>query len=481
MKYDNSEILKIVKYNYYKETGRKRNVLLPSKISFTISVGTIKLYIPSETVIGNMQDDSNAFEGWAVILKRWSGFSNIELEWEKPTELNNGHYQRFIFRVKEFSNAYDWFNISPKNDSFQDDLLIEENAQSTYYCNQPSQNRQDNETVHGNEAKLEHKFVEGELNKELVQMVNASFIARQLPVGLFKNEVSAKTSIFTKGKSAIDLWGIDSENNLLIFELKAENNVKVGIISELFFYISFMKNVQEKLFKYELTNDVLNQIIESKKIRAFFLTPELHPLIDVKALEILNNSSNKNIVYDSISILKDDKLRSTFSMLELKDNKYSRIEKIINNILNYTPLNSNCHTIIQGLLNDEAASIKYTKDKYVKSQLLDVIIAYITETLEDDCLSKEESDNVTQLKLLFRIVEGDFYRLKPEVVKRIIVIQIKKMLLDNKVDNNEALLKVELQGLFDLSYDQFLNIFNSEVKMLINNGVEPSDLDTFIK
>lgn len=479
MKYDNSKVIKVIKENYTKEKGIKRNLLVPCQISFTITGKTVKIYMPLECLTSNMQDDSNAFEGWSVILKRWGGYSEVELEWENPNEINNGHYQRFLFRVKEFSNAYDWFSISSSNTDFQHDLLV--NASSTYYCNQPSDKRLKQDHVKGKEAQLEHKFVEGELHKELMQMVHASFIERQLPVGLFKDKVSNETSIFTGGKSAIDLWGIDNDNDLLIFELKAENNKKVGIISELFFYISFMKNIQEGLFKYEQTTDILNQVVETKNIKAFFLSPELHPLIDEKVLEILNNSLNNAITYNSISILKDDKLRFTFETIILKDNKYACIDKIINNILTFSPLSSEYYSIIQGLLNDDIGAIKQTQNKFIKSQFLELISLYIRETLEDDFLSTEELFNVTQLKRFFRINEGDFYRIKPEIVKEIITKQIEKMFLDNEVDNIEALHKVELQGLFDLSYDQFLKIFNEEAMHLVENGVDPIKLDTFIK
>jgi len=479
MKYDNSVVIQLLKQNYFKETGIKRNIALPSQVSFALVGDTVKIYIPEEGVISNMQDDINAFEGWTAVIKRWCNGSSIELEWGKPQDSKNGHYQRFLFRIMEFEHAYDWFTISPSNKDFKDGFLINENA--TYYCNQPSDNRKNENEVQGKEALLEYKFVEGKLNEALLQMVNATFIERQLPVGLFKEKVSTGTSIFTRGKSAIDLWGINKEKELLIFELKAENNKKVGIISELFFYSIFMRNVQLGIFKYEETNDILNKIIDTKRIKAFFLSPELHPLIDERVLEVLNNTSNRSILFDSISILNDDTLRSTFLKKETKNHKYFKIKNIIDNILTHSPLSSSIHSIIQGLLNDENDFIRQTQEEFTKNQLLDVIIAYILETLEDDCLSKEEISNITQLKQLFRIKEGDFLRLKPFVVNEIITTQIRKMFSDEKIDNFEAIQKVELQGLFDLSYDQFLKIYNAEAKKLIENGVDPVVLDTFIK
>lgn len=479
MKYDNSEVIQLIKQNYHKETGVKRNLALPSQVSFTLSEDIIKIFLPADSVIANMQDDRNAFEGWAVIAKRWCNINSVEIEWEIPKDVSNGHYQRFLFRVKEFDRAYDWFNISKANMDSLNALLLNQNA--TYFCNQPSNNRKNENEAQGKEAILERKFVDGKLAVALQEMLDALFLERQLPVGLFKEKVSSETSIFTKGKSAIDLWGINKDQDLLVFELKAENNKKIGIISELFFYVSFMNFVQLGEFKYEETNDLIKKIIDTKGIKAFFLTPELHPLIDEKVLVLLNNSSNQNISFDSISFMSDDTLRTTFLKKETKNHNYPNINNIIDNILTHSSVPSNIHGIIQGLLNNEIAFIKQTQEKFIKNQLLDLIIQYIFEALEDDYLSKEEIANITQLKQLFRIKEGDFLRFKPLDVNEIIITQINKMFSDEKIDNKEAIQKVELQGLFDLSYDQFLKIYNAEAKKLIENGVDPFVLDTFIK
>lgn len=518
MKFDNSEVLNRIKENF-PNTLVKRSLALPSQISFVLSEKIIKLYLPADSVIGNMQDDKSAFEGWSVIAKRWCGISSVEMEWEIPNDLNNGHYQRFLFRVKEFAGAYDWFKISELNKDSLSDLVLNQNAK--YYCNPPSGSRTNENEAQGKESILERKFVdEGSLCNALKQMVDASFIERQLPVGLFKEKVSKETSIFTGGKSAIDLWGISKGNDLLIFELKAANNKKVGVISELFFYVSFMKYVQLGVFQYGQPIESCKKIVDTKLIRAFFLTPDLHPLIDASVLETLNNSSNQKITYDSITIKEDNTLSPTFlnvdlkidnvlevitdsltqnsidetitneegkrltpsfSEIELTIDKYLKIKEIVDRILEYTELSPHCYAVIQGLLHDETASIKQAHDKKLKSQFLEIIIAYIQESLEDDCLSKEEISNVELLKQLFRIQEGEFIRIKPIAVQEILSSQIRKMFLDKKVDGLEAVQKVELQGLFDLSYDQFLKIYNAEAIVLIVDGVDPHVLDTFIQ
>jgi hypothetical protein len=54
------------------------------------------------------------------------------------------------------------------------------------------------------------------------------------------------------------------------------------------------------------------------------------------------------------------------------------------------------------------------------------------------------------------------------------------MYQDNVIDNNEALHKVDLQQLFDLGYDQFLELSNKAVKDALSRGAKLKDLDTFI-
>jgi hypothetical protein len=66
-------------------------------------------------------------------------------------------------------------------------------------------------------------------------------------------------------------------------------------------------------------------------------------------------------------------------------------------------------------------------------------------------------------------------------IERILNKQFEHMYHNNIIDTEEALQKVELQELFDLSYDQFLQLSQNAVKAAIDRGANPIDLDTFIK
>lgn len=101
--------------------------------------------------------------------------------------------------------------------------------------------------------------------------------------------------------------------------------------------------------------------------------------------------------------------------------------------------------------------------KEFKSQSLEILIKYIKVALNDNILTVEEKNNIRFLKLLFEIKEGDFKSNKTiyNDVKNIIKIQLELIYMDDsKIDTSEALHKVDLQEVFDLSYDTFLEISN---------------------
>lgn len=117
----------------------------------------------------------------------------------------------------------------------------------------------------------------------------------------------------------------------------------------------------------------------------------------------------------------------------------------------------------------------------IKHKLLDLLLAYYHRVLDDNFITSEEAENVNLLKRLFRIKEGDFHKYKYAEIETILDRQLKHMYQNNTIDREEALQKVELQELFDLSYDQFLEISQKAVKAALNRGADPIELDTFIR
>jgi hypothetical protein len=116
----------------------------------------------------------------------------------------------------------------------------------------------------------------------------------------------------------------------------------------------------------------------------------------------------------------------------------------------------------------------------IKDQLLNMLLSYIELVVKDNVISDFESRSVRFLKMFFRVNEGDFYSKKYLSVEDILTRQFEYMYLNNRIDSSEALHKVELQSLFDLSYDQFVELSRRTVLKAIERGADVSELDTFL-
>jgi len=151
----------------------------------------------------------------------------------------------------------------------------------------------------------------------LLQKADVDEVYFQLPVGVFAQSVSRDTRVFTGGKSAIDLWGVNAKKGVIkIFELKAPKNRKVGIISELMFYAMLISDAMGdqpliKLVQGENDNleetrgsvEAFNLWKSAESLEAIFLALELHPLIDDGVLECLNEpSGERNIHYSHLNL-----------------------------------------------------------------------------------------------------------------------------------------------------------------------------------
>jgi len=119
--------------------------------------------------------------------------------------------------------------------------------------------------------------------------------------------------------------------------------------------------------------------------------------------------------------------------------------------------------------------------KSYKSEFLDIILDYIGIVLNDDIITEDELSNCDQLKLIFKIEEGDFYKYKFTEINKILLKQLFKLYLDNTINKEEALQKVALQKLFDLSYDQFNEFDLHEAEHALERGADVNELDIFIR
>ncbi|AOY77510.1 hypothetical protein [Clostridium formicaceticum] len=160
------------------------------------------------------------------------------------------HFNRFIYRVDAFGKKYsEWFTVPPKSDTWDDQIKF--NGWKDLVLNSPGNRNTIDDIDEFNAAsghKLEMYFSTKEESEVLRKAIKEQFniivsdIRNQYPVGIFNGIASTDNYIFTGGKSAIDLYSIGEDNSFNIFELKAEKNVKVGILSELFFYSCLIRD-----------------------------------------------------------------------------------------------------------------------------------------------------------------------------------------------------------------------------------------------
>ncbi len=84
--------------------------------------------------------------------------------------------------------------------------------------------------------------------------------------------------------------------------------------------------------------------------------------------------------------------------------------------------------------------------------------------------------------MLLHIKEGDFIEAhKEEGIENILRREFELIYKDKTVDKNEAAMKVDLQELFGLSYDQFLLFEQEAVEYALKQGADVTNLDTFYR
>ena len=271
----------------------------------------------------NMQDNAAAFEAWCFIIKAKTSIDDLKIKldvegltsdmYDKDIP-STGHFGRFLYRILKFKEQYGtWFFLSDELEDMRKnfaDFL----SSGKFVNNEPSKEAEDDEDALGTEGYVEKRFCDDDSLGKLILGFSGEnvVINRQLPVGLFKGEKSDGTAVFTGKKSAIDFWLLYN-NELNIYELKA-NNKMVGILTEIFFYSNYVRDVywHKKLQKEscnvrlespETTNrdyDKLCSISNGiSKITGWLLADEFHPLITEDVINIMNDNGIKSeLQYD---------------------------------------------------------------------------------------------------------------------------------------------------------------------------------------
>lgn len=166
----------------------------------------------------------------------------------------------------------------------------------------------------------------------------------------------------------------------------------------------------------------------------------------------------------------DSELRKAFETIPT-------IKQLSDPVLAISRLISTCELSresIQDVLNKH----QIEKITDLKLELLDLLITYANVILDDHIVSENERFNIEILKKYFRIKEGDFFTYRYSEVENILHRQFEIIYSDNDVSREEAIHKVALQELFDLSYDQFEIFKQKEISQALDQGADISNLDT---
>lgn len=166
----------------------------------------------------------------------------------------------------------------------------------------------------------------------------------------------------------------------------------------------------------------------------------------------------------------DIKIKEAFKNISFTETFTEYIRRIAGLVYNNSLDKQNLDTLLK--------DYNFSHVEEIKEEILDMLLAYINYILDDNFITENEARNLKLLKRFFKIKEGDFYEYRYKEVEFILNRQFELIYADNKIVPEEALHKVGLQELFDLGYDQFLELVNKEIKAAVLRGANTEELDT---
>jgi hypothetical protein len=274
----------------------RRSIKLPSGISFVGEGEEVQLFLSAECVTDNMQNDRAAFEGWCLALRLWCKVE-VVLKWIPPppeaTLSHLRHYERFLYRVARFQSLFDWFRIES---NCANKVGAARALKRKLYLNVGDARDLEQESAPEDKAErvLELKLLRSRDFAAHYGFANGTR-DRHLPVGLFSGiPPSLESQIFPGGQASIDLVCLDGDT-FWLFELKAKKNNRVGIVTELFFYASVIRDTLRGgpyMFAQALSEALIQPeaLKRVTRIEAVMLGQDMHPLVDPGLISILNEA-----------------------------------------------------------------------------------------------------------------------------------------------------------------------------------------------
>jgi hypothetical protein len=121
---------------------------------------------------------------------------------------------------------------------------------------------------------------------------------------------------------------------------------------------------------------------------------------------------------------------------------------------------------------------RHTEYQEAKLDLLDLLLSYIEIVVNTHVVTEKERHNIEMLKLYFKVKEGDFYKHRYDEIKSICQKQFARTYSDNYIDHGESVFRVEMQGIFDLSFAQMDEFKQDEIIRALREGASIVNLDT---
>ena len=293
---NHSDLNLLLRQSFRQRSAIRRNVRLPSEagIRFSGDLTCTKLFMSTTAVQANMQGDAAAFEGWSIVLMAWCGVRRIAIDWDDPTDAATGHYQRFLYRLGHFEALLGPDVVGIRRRERLVGCRIGAGSVATLNLAGVS------DTVEAlslpkSEADLEKRLAGGNPAEHARLMAGLGLVRldRQMPVGVFDGPPSRGGAIFTGGKSAIDLVGLGADGALWLLELKTARNIKVGALSELFFYSMVLNDARQGRIVFhdkpagKRATITPSNIRAAPRIHARVLAEASHPLLRLEVFETL--------------------------------------------------------------------------------------------------------------------------------------------------------------------------------------------------
>lgn len=98
---------------------------------------------------------------------------------------------------------------------------------------------------------------------------------------------------------------------------------------------------------------------------------------------------------------------------------------------------------------------------HYKEDVLDLLLSYVNIILNDHAISEREFQDFGLLKILFKIKEGDFFEKRFHQVTDVINQQMAHITQDGVITLDETFTTANLQGLFDLTSEQFFSLWQN--------------------